>query len=130
MPKVAIKIKKRFIDNGDGTISDKETGLMWAKAGSEKELNFEGAKNYCKNLKLAKHKDWRLPTIKELISIIDYEKYRPAIDPIFQCESSWYWSGTKFAVDSGCAWIVSFGNGSVGWGYRSYYGYVRPVRQY
>ena len=121
---------EKFIDNGDGTILDKETGLMWAKKGSDRELNFKDAEKYCKGFDLAGHKDWRLPTIKELISIIDYERRNPTIDPVFECKSSWYWSGTGYAGDSGGAWYVYFGGGGVGWGSRGYDGYVRPVRQY
>jgi len=130
LTKAPKKSGERFIDNGDGTILDMETSLMWPKEGSDKEMNFKDADKYCKDFNLAGHKDWRLPTIKELISIIDYEKYNPAIDPVFKCKSSWYWSGSVCTFGTDGAWIVGFNHGGVSWGCRSYSYFVRPVRQY
>lgn len=129
MPKKT-KQNERFIDNGDNTILDMETGLMWAKEGSEKYMNFKEAEAYCKDLSLGGHKDWRLPTRKELLSIVDDTRYNPAIDPVFKCLSDWYWTSTKFAEDSDYQWIVDFGSGSSDWHDRSSSGDVRPVRQY
>jgi len=131
-PSVTVQVKKdeRFIDNNDGTILDMETSLMWAKEGSSKELNFADAEKYCKDSKIGGFKDWRLPTVKELISIVDYEKYRPAINPVFKCESSWYWSGSSYADGADSAWVVYFGSGGVSWYGGSGGNYVRPVRQY
>ena len=121
---------KRFIDNKDGTVSDNETGLMWAQEGSPERLTFKEAEKYYKELNLGKHKDWRLPTLKELISIVDYDRISPSIDPIFKAESSWYWSATGYAGGSDGAWIVGFGGGNTYWDYRDDGYYVRPVRQY
>jgi len=100
----------RFIDNGDGTVTDKETNLVWMKEDDGKERKWEEAKQYCEKL----GNGWRLPTIKELISIIDYERHDPAIDPIFtNTKSSYYWSSTPHASYSDVAWGVYFGNGGV-----------------
>ena len=63
--------KMAFKDNGDGTVTDKNTGLMWAKA-QGKRVSWQAAVAGAKTLKLAGHTDWRLPTIKELYSIIDF----------------------------------------------------------
>lgn len=63
-----------FIDNGDGTITDKATGLMWQKADSQKGLNWQDALQYSENLSLAGHDDWRVPNAKELQSIVDYTR--------------------------------------------------------
>jgi len=63
-----------FHDNGDGTVSDLATGLMWAQHDSGEGLNWEEALGFCENFHLAGHTDWRLPTIKELNSIVDYNK--------------------------------------------------------
>ena len=88
-----------FHDNADGTITDRATGLMWAKADSGKGLNWEQALAYAAGLKLAGHRDWRLPNAKELQSIADYTRC-PAIDPMFQLtqlgdgEYPFYWSST------------------------------------
>ena len=97
--------KNRFVDNGDGTISDLATGLQWAKADSGKPMNWQEALAFCAGLKTAGHDDWRLPNAKELQSIVDYTRAPdatdparrgPAIDPIFSIwdPESWCWSGT------------------------------------
>ena len=61
----------RYQDNGDGTITDKATGLTWMKADSGKGMDWPTALEYAEDLKLAGHADWRLPNAKELQSIID-----------------------------------------------------------
>jgi hypothetical protein len=97
--------KNKFHDNGDGTISDLATGLMWAKADSGKAMNWQDSLAYCENLRLAGHADWRLPNAKELQSIVDYSRAPdaqnpaqrgPAIDPIFKMtkEESYFWTST------------------------------------
>jgi hypothetical protein len=94
-----------FVDNGDGTITDRATGLMWAKADSGKTLNWEEALAYAETLRLAGHTDWRLPDAKELQSIVDYTRAPdaattpargPAIDPIFAMTEpeSYFWTST------------------------------------
>jgi len=71
-----------FTDNGDGTVTDNNTGLTWqqAEGGS---MNWEDALIYCEDLSLAGYTDWRLTNIKELESIIDDNIYDPAIDTNF-----------------------------------------------
>ncbi|WP_117880447.1 Lcl C-terminal domain-containing protein [Aureibaculum luteum] len=78
-----------FIDNGDGTISDLATGLMWQKADDGISRDWEDALEYSENLELASFNDWRLPNTKELQSIVDYTRSpqttkSPAINPIFE----------------------------------------------
>lgn len=80
--------ENNFVDNGDGSISDLATGLMWQKADDGQGKDWEEALSYAENLNLAKHTDWRLPNAKELQSIVDYSRSpqttnSPAIDPIF-----------------------------------------------
>jgi uncharacterized protein DUF1566 len=95
----------RFVDNGDGTVSDLATGLMWAKADSGRAMNWGDTLAWCERLKLAGHGDWRLPNAKELQSIVDYdrcpqapdaEQRGPAIDPVFTVTKAdgWCWSST------------------------------------
>lgn len=77
-----------FEDNGDETISDMATGLMWQKADNGQFYDWEGALKYAENLEHGGYSDWRLPNAKELQSIIDYSRSpqatnSPAIDPIF-----------------------------------------------
>jgi hypothetical protein len=121
----------RFVDNGDGTITDTTTGLMWSKddVGSG-ELKHADAEKACKNLSLAGHKDWRLPTHAELLTLVDDTRYNPAIDTTAfpSCKSGWYWSGTPYAGNSSCAWIVDFSYGLAYYGDRNGTAFVRAVR--
>jgi len=71
-----------------GTITDRATGLMWQQADSGDPFDWEGALAYADGLELAGHDEWRLPTAKELQSIVDYSRSpatidSPAIDPLF-----------------------------------------------
>lgn len=77
-----------FVDNGDGTISDLATGLMWQQYDDGNSRDWKTALSYSEGLSLAGHSDWRLPNIKELHSIVDYTRSpqttsSAAIDPIF-----------------------------------------------
>jgi hypothetical protein len=63
-----------FADNGDGTISDQGTGLMWMQTDNQQVSLWVEALNYCENLEWAGHTDWRLPNAKELQSIVDYSR--------------------------------------------------------
>ena len=105
------------------------------------KMTYAEAVNYCANLKFAGFDDWRLPTINELLSITDDTKYNPAINKAFKNVAyeindkgeksyGWYWSSTKYAVNSSLAWVVGFRNGGDGWGNGSHRGFVRCVRQY
>jgi len=113
-----------FRDNGDGTISDRATGLMWSKADSGKGLNWEQSLAYAATLKLAGRADWRLPNAKELQSIVDYTRI-PACDPVLQTtklsdgEYPFYWSSTTHLDgpperQGGAAIYVAFGR-ALGW---------------
>ncbi len=71
-------LKKRFVDNGDGTVTDIETRLMWKQADSfqdtSKWVNWYKAVDYIKDLgikKFAGHQDWRMPTLEEAESLYD-----------------------------------------------------------
>jgi hypothetical protein len=101
-----------FVDNGDGTITDQATGLMWMKADSGMAMNWQEALNYCESLEYAGYDDWRLPNAKELQSIVDYSRSpdttgSAAIDPLFsvtaitneagQADYPFYWSSTTHA---------------------------------
>jgi len=121
----------RFIDCGDGTIKDTKTGLMWQKEGSTERMTHEKAGEHCEKLSVGGHKDWRLPTVEELVSLVDYKKYSPAIaSDLFKVETSWYWTSTIHAGHSGDAWIVYFNDGNVSWDDRGNGNFVRAVRQY
>lgn len=79
-----------FVDNEDGTISDKATGLMWMASDSGQGMNWQEALDYAENFEYRGYSDWRLPDAKELQSIVDYSQspgytQSPAIDPLFEC---------------------------------------------
>jgi hypothetical protein len=64
-----------YRDNGDGTVTDLSTGLIWSKAVSPHKLSPSEAEREAANMNLAGHSDWRVPTIKELYSLIDFRGY-------------------------------------------------------
>jgi hypothetical protein len=80
--------KNQFVGNGDGTVTDRATGLTWMQGDSGRGMNWQSALAYAENLNFAGHDDWRLPDAKELHSIVDYSRSpdttdSPAIDPVF-----------------------------------------------
>ena len=84
--------KNNFIENGNGTVSDLATGLMWQKADDGTARNWQESLTYAENLELGNYSDWRLPNAKELQSIVDYSKSpqttnSPAINSIFETTS-------------------------------------------
>jgi len=111
-----------FVDNGDGTITDLATGLMWQKTDDGVKRNWREALAYTENLTLAGHDDWRLPDAKELQSIVDYTRAPdarntarrgPAIDPVFGISEteSYFWTSTTHldGPDASAAVYVCFG---------------------
>jgi hypothetical protein len=135
------KTEPRFIDNNDGTIYDRATGLEWIKdpsaLGGVWGSGITPTKMTCANaiinseaLNYAGHTDWRLPNIKELQSIVDYGTYSPAINSTYfpNTQSDRYWSGTTYAAYTGSAWFVSFGVGDISVSDKVSSYYVRPVR--
>lgn len=105
-------------------VKDANTGLIWQQTGSPERLTHAQAEAYVKKL----GKGWRLPTVEELFCLADRTRVAPAINPIFACESSWYWTATPYAGGAGAAWVVYFGSGSSYWSYRYFDGFVRAVR--
>jgi hypothetical protein len=63
-----------FADNNDGTVTDRSTGLIWAKADSGKAMSWQEALSYAEGLERGGHDDWRLPNAKELQYIVDYAR--------------------------------------------------------
>ena len=112
----------RFKKLKDGWIKDNLLGIDWGKS-SNKRMSWAEAKEY------ATKEGGRLPEIDELNSLVDRSKYKPATHPIFtDTQSSYYWSGTTYAVYTGLAWVVYFGDGYVNGGSKVFEHYVRPVR--
>jgi len=131
----------RFTDNGDGTVKDNLTGLIWLKnANAFGERIWSSALTDCNTLNSGEHDltdgsvegDWHLPTVKELHSLIDFGNYSPAlptVNPFTGVQSYYYWSGTTHALYTDRAWFVGLNYGYVSSASKdgSFY-YVWPVR--
>jgi hypothetical protein len=117
-------METRFIDNGDGTITDTQTNLIWQQDGYNNKVIWAGAVQYSQSL----GNNWRLPTVEELFVLADRSRCDPAIDPIFNCNSKDYWSSSSVVARPDGAWYVYFYNGFADWNLKSYYCYVRCVR--
>jgi len=120
-----------YVNNGDGTISDTSTGLMWQQATAPGTYIWEEALEYCEDLSLANYDNWRLPNRNELQSLVDYSQYDPSIDTTFftMVSSSYsYWSSTTIVKDLYSAWIVDFYFGDVVHSEKTSSGHVRAVR--
>ena len=137
----------RFTDNGDGTIGDNLTGLIWLKNADcvRLDLNWQNALDFVSNLNLGhitdpaipldcgdtsgrrgKHQtDWRLPNIREMLSLIDFAFFSPAIsnaagteratlgDPFTDLQQTVYWTSTTSAGATDQAWVVDVTDGMI-----------------
>ncbi|MFC1888867.1 DUF1566 domain-containing protein [Thermodesulfobacteriota bacterium] len=134
----------RFIDNGDGTVTDTDTGLMWQQKDDNIKRKNKDTNAYCEGLELADYTDWRLPDRGELRSIVDKKGNNPLrstlglklksptinTDCFPDTNSAFYWSSSTLIADfTDSAWIIDFKNGgyfNIGKGTTSCY--VRCVR--
>ncbi len=118
-----------YTDNGDGTITDHATELMWMQEDNAEGVIWKDALSYAEGLEYAGFSDWRLPDAKELQSILDYTRSpatngTAAIDPLFSCtgitneagedDFPCYWSNTthgNWTAGNEGAWgaYVAFG---------------------
>ena len=137
-----------FQDNGNGTVTDRATGLMWEQGGTDKELSWSKAKKYLKNLnksKFAGYNDWRFPTIEELYSILDPNPNQGIhVDPVFSTSAIHCWSidtskmSTPWAIRQTRKVTLDFSKGTVadaftgspatGGSATNYYSHVKAVR--
>ena len=120
-----------FTNNGDGTVTDDVTGLMWTKNDEFQEENT--ACTYCENLEVAGYSDWRAPTIEELQTIIDYRYVSPAIDgSVFDTITtpySDYWYSSTPQLNTSLAWGINTSSGIVDSIYSYFQNpYIRCVR--
>lgn len=124
----------RFVDNGDDTVTDNCTNLMWHKntvGTSGAGLDWQQALQYCENLELAGFSDWRLPSVTELATLVDYSRGRDStpIYPVFGGFLGTTWTSTTFAREPRLAWYVYFIDGSLGFEVEKRLGrIVRAVR--
>ena len=116
-------------DNGDGTITDRKTGLIWKQclegqsgsdcaSGGVETFTWQQALQRAQTVNssggFAGFSDWRVPTIKELSSLVEHQCVGPAINltRFPNASNHWLWSSSAVAGSAFHAWGVNFGNGS------------------
>ncbi|MBN2825565.1 MAG: DUF1566 domain-containing protein [Campylobacterales bacterium] len=117
--------------NAGEMATDGYTGLTWQDNGDvvSNLVTYKEAYQYCTELKLGGHTDWRVPTITELLTLVSYNKYKPAIIGGFNyVEDNFYWSSTRFKDDFSKNWGVDFRDGASEPNGTSYDRRVRCVR--
>jgi len=115
----------RYTDNGNGTVTDKKTNLMWKKCsegqsgsncgtGTATTYNWQAALQHANTHTFVGKSDWRLPNIKELKSLVAFNCHNPSINlSVFpKTPAGYFWSASpnaSFPVST--AWLLNFGNG-------------------
>lgn len=120
-----------FVDNRNGTVTDRATGLMWEKGGSAIAMSYTNAEDYVKQLKrvrFAGHDDWRLPTLEEATSLLEPMKLDLGlhIDPVFDETQAWIWTADK--RNDSTVWGVYLYLGQVVWDDPAGNAFVRACR--
>jgi hypothetical protein len=110
-----------YTDNGDGTVTDNITGLVWQQAvatttndaGASSSYAWSDAAAYCATLTLSGHNDWRMPSLIELESIVDYGQTPPSINGTFfpSTPASLFWSSFLVTGSTSIARGISFYQG-------------------
>jgi hypothetical protein len=155
----------RFTDNSDGTVTDNLTGLMWLKDANcivtsypgfdndsfpgDGQVTWQHALDFVTGINDGSYfqcggnvpyTDWRLPNIKELLSLIHYGFIDLALpctagpcqwqegDPFINVQLAYYWSSTTRAIDKETAWFLAFYNGFTASTFKGSKLYVWPVR--
>lgn len=113
-------------------VKDPKTNLMWEDTPHVREAKIRQPRSviYCKELTVGGFEDWRLPTIHELLTIIDYARISPAILREFSYveDESFYWTKTHVADEDDAFWGVNFKRGYSSKASEYYDRYVRCVR--
>jgi hypothetical protein len=101
-----------YLNNGNGTITDTITGLMWQQVDGG-EMTFDKATTYASDLVLGGYSDWRMPSILELNSLLNHDKNNPALNTVYftATAAQYWWSGQKQVNDATKAWCANAGGG-------------------
>lgn len=126
--------ENRFIDNGNGTVTDRKTHLMWIKTGKPMlgAITWKEADSFCEALNFAGYFDWRLPTKAEWSGLIDTRHENPAL-PVFNLFTNVvtyldYWTKTDHPIGPGYAWAVNLYYGKYMFLGKKKHAFVWPVR--
>ena len=95
-------------------VYDQTTGLLWQDARDNEKLaiTYKEASNYCANLVIEKYDNFRLPTLNELQTIVDYRNYKPAIlKGFYNYDNEVYWTTTPSAKEDEDVWAIDFKKG-------------------
>lgn len=142
-----------FTDNGDGTVTDNLTGLMWEKLSDDgsihdKDNTYTWSNAFASKVatlnseSFAGYSDWRVPNVRELQTLVNFGTGSLATFSAFNTgcvaactvtscsctKSDNYWSSTTYQYYPSNAWLVYFGNGDTDNGGKTYSGSVRAVR--
>lgn len=113
-------------------VLDKETGLVWEKSPDINSRNWYDACTHCYRRDVGNRRGWRLPTIEELASLVEFPLQfylsLPSGHPFNNVQSSHYWSSTTYASSTSSAWRVYFRYGDVNFNGKSNDHYVWCVR--
>lgn len=125
-----ITIANHFTDNGNGTITDNLTQLIWQKIPNATAQTWENAIVYAEGLSLASATDWRLPNIKELQSLNDVSLSNPSINQTFFAGIGVknYWSSTSVQNQTSNAWFCNTQFGVTTFGLKTATNYVICVK--
>ena len=117
--------------NASDLIFDNTTSLLWQNTNenSKLEITHKQAKNYCARLTIEQYSNFRLPSVKELQTLVDFNRHKPAILNAFNHVSSdVYWSSTPDVYRNESVWAVDFKTGSVKTTGTTYDRHVRCVQ--
>ncbi|GKT09143.1 hypothetical protein DSTSK_24480 [Desulforhabdus sp. TSK] len=134
----------RFIDNGDGTVTDTKTRLMWQKKCDGVKRTWKEASEYAKGLRLGgySYSEWRLPTVMELKSIVTFGYFAKMNEPA-KSRGRIYWSSNEYEAEAlptfielyfprkkkAEGWVVDFNTGQPGLSHQDRHHHVRCVRK-
>ena len=112
LKKKEIGDNNHFIEYPDGTVLDTKTGLMWATKDNGRDVGFKEALAYCGSFRGGGHTDWRMPYMKELLSLFDIGKtnrYGMHVTELIDITNWWVWTwgpggGVGIHFDTGEIW--------------------------
>ncbi|MDO8454124.1 MAG: DUF1566 domain-containing protein [Sulfurimonas sp.] len=112
-------------------IHDTSTSLLWQDNVDSKELaiSYYEAQEYCSKLAVGLQKDFRIPTLGELQTLVDYKHFKPAmVEGFTSVANEVYWSSTPFMDDADKVWAINFRDGKTDIIAKSYDRHVRCVK--